>query len=211
MPHDRKRKPKNPCPKCLINIHFCVCELIPELDLKTRVSLVIHKNELRRSTNTGLLAVHSLKNSHSLVRGRENEQLDLSELIDDTYENVLFFPDDHATELNEEYVEKLKKPLHLIVPDGNWRQASKVHYRHKEIAHLPRVMMRPKLKPQMRMRAESTDHGMATLESLAYALGLLEGQEVQLKLLKLYEAKRVHTLRSRGMIRHSQNETLSSI
>jgi hypothetical protein len=41
---------------------------------------------------------------------------------------------------------------------------------------------------------------MATLQAIAYALGILEGEEVKQKLLELYRHKLEQTLRGRGRL-----------
>ena len=196
-----KRKTQDPCPGCQMHRSRCFCELIPRLDLKTRLSLIVHHKELRRTTNTGQLAVKALVNSEMLVRGEVTEdlnRLDLGSCLSPDYQSVLFFPAENAIELNEEFVRAQSRPLHLIVPDGNWRQASKVAIRHKEIAHLPRVMIRAENVDQHRLRAETTPEGMATLQAIAHALGIIEGDTVRNVLLQLYHQKLHRTIESRG-------------
>jgi DTW domain-containing protein YfiP len=39
---------------------------------------------------------------------------------------LLFYPSEDAVELDKELVAQDQKPIQLIVPDGTWRQASKV-------------------------------------------------------------------------------------
>ncbi|MBI2209610.1 MAG: DTW domain-containing protein, partial [Deltaproteobacteria bacterium] len=48
---------------------LCICGSIPRLDLSTRVCLIVHVNELKRSSNTGRLALRALVNSEMRVRG----------------------------------------------------------------------------------------------------------------------------------------------
>ncbi len=210
MNKDRLRKTKEPCLICFLHLEFCICEFIPKLNLKTRVSLVVHYKELKRTTNTGRLAMAALINSEMRVRGEIQAQdptaLDLSDLILPDYENVLFYPSVDAVELSRQWVqgvegvEAQKKPIHLIVPDGNWRQASKVHYRHPELKNLTRVKITPKTQATQWMRKETVEGGMATLEAIGRALEFLEDVEVGGKLLKLYQLKLERTLRARGLL-----------
>ena len=67
MTLDRKRKTKDPCPECFLHKNLCICSLIPDLETKTRVVLIVHAKELKRTTNTGRLALKSLKNSELRV------------------------------------------------------------------------------------------------------------------------------------------------
>jgi DTW domain-containing protein len=198
----RKRKTKTPCLNCGLGNGRCICDLIPKLRLATKIVLVIHTRELKRTTNTGKLALKALTNSEMRIRGESVAPIDLKDLLSPDYESLLFYPskDAVAVELSAEYIKSLKKPVQLIVPDGSWRQAGKVHIRHKEISHLPRVMLKVSNKARHHLRAEHTEFGMSTLEAVARALGVIEGQEIQSKLLDLYQAKLEQTLKGRGQI-----------
>lgn len=196
---DRQRKTKAPCPECAMNMKFCLCDQIPRLDLKTKVVLVVHAKELKRTTNTGRLVVKSLVNSEMKVRGEDREGLDLSALLTDEYQTLLFYPSEDAAELTTEYMMQFQKPIQLIVPDGNWRQAGKVHYRHRELANVPRVMIKEANPEKHHLRKETTEFGMATLQAVACALGVIEGADVKNKLMDLYQVKLQRTLEGRGI------------
>lgn len=199
----RMRKTKDPCLKCYLHKERCICSFIPNLELETRVTLVIHHKELKRSTNTGRLAHYSLINSELLIRGetQKNEYLNLSHLIKPDYHNVLFYPAENAQELNQDFIERHKGlPLHLIVPDGNWRQASKVHYRHQELKDITRVKISTPNTATLHLRKENTPEGMATLEAIAHALGIIESEEVKNILMNVYWKKLEQTLKGRGFL-----------
>ena len=115
---------------CDASLTLCMCAELPRLDLRTRISLIIHHRELFRSSNTGLLAHQSLVNSEVRIRGESREALDLSDLLSPCYRTLLFYPSADALELNRELVCRDSRPIQLIVPDGTWRQARKIHSRH---------------------------------------------------------------------------------
>lgn len=196
----RQRKTKDPCPGCFLHRDLCICARVPRLALRTRVSLVVHARELKRTTNTGRLAVQALANSAMYTRGVDRAGLDLSGLITSEYRSLLFFPTEDARELSPELVAESALPIHLIVPDGNWRQASKVHYRHAELKGLPRVKISAPNSARRHLRAETSPEGMATLQAIAHALRIIEGEEAAAPLLGLYEAKLTNTLRGRGQL-----------
>lgn len=195
---ERKRKTKKPCPECFLSQHLCMCDLIPQISLQTRVCLIVHAKELKRTTNTGRLAVKSLVNSEMRVRGLDRETLDLSDLLNPHYRTLLFYPADNAHDLTREFVEQDPRPIQLLVPDGNWRQASKVHYRHKELKDIPRVMIKSPNTSKFHLRAENTPEGMATLQAIAHALGVIENEDTKTALLNVYNAKLERTLLGRG-------------
>lgn len=195
----RQRKTKSPCSRCGLNPKLCICELIPTLILKTRILLVVHAKELKRTTNTGKLTLEALPNSILKIRGIKNEALDLSDQLVPDYQSLLYYPSDNAADLNQDFMKSITKPVQLIVPDGNWRQASKVNFRHPELRDLPRVMIKEKNRARHHLRAESTSYGMSTLEAIAKALGVIEGPEVEAALMRLYRAKLQNTLKGRGI------------
>lgn len=201
---NRKRKTKNPCPRCGLHLKLCVCYLIPNLEFKTKIVLIIHSKELKRTTNTGLLATESLKNSEVYVRGQGSESdprsaLDLSHLLTEKYETLFLFPSESAVDLSSDLISKCSKPIQLLIPDGNWRQASKVYNRHPELKSVPKVKLSSFNSTQMHLRAEHFAEGLSTLEAVAQALAIIEGAEAVQPLHKLYQAKLEATLIGRGM------------
>jgi DTW domain-containing protein len=200
MKISRQRKTQDPCQICFLHKDRCICDTLPHLSLRTKITLIIHSKELKRTTNTGRLATKALINSEMRIRGQEHEALDLSDLLSPSYRTYLFFPSANAIELNHELVASSSMPIQLIVPDGNWRQASKVHYRHHELGHIPRVKISTPNPALLHMRAETTDAGMATLEAIACALGIIEGEGVKKELMDFYLRKLEGTLKGRGQL-----------
>ncbi len=197
--NQRKRKPKDPCQTCFLHKDRCICHSIPSLTLQTKISLIIHAKELKRTTNTGRLALKALTNSEMRIRGEDRTALDLSDLLTPKYRTFLFYPSHNAIELDHRLVSESPLPIQLIVPDGNWRQASKVHYRHHELKDLPRVKISTPNTAKMHLRAETTAAGMATLEAIAHALGIIEGEAVKLELMGFFQRKLEETLKGRGV------------
>ena len=176
-----------------------MCAEVPRLDLRTKVSLVIHHRELSRSSNTGLLAHQSLVNSDVRIRGESREALDLSGLLSPEYRSLLFYPSADALELDEELVCQDSRPIQLIVPDGTWRQARKIHLRHPELKNIPRVKIGTPNRGTFQLRSQSRPERMATLQAIACALRIIEGDLVAARLMKLYHARVDRTLRARGL------------
>ena len=196
-----RKNTKDPCPICYLTRTLCICDSIPRLDLKTRVCLIVHVNELKRGSNTGRLALRALVNSEMRVRGETREPLDLSDLLTDRYRTFLFYPTVDAVELDHELVAQERTPIQLLVPDGTWRQARKVHYRHRELKDVPRVKISAPDISKFHLRAQHRPEGMATLQAIAHSLGVIEGGLVKAQLMKLYDAKVERTMLGRGLLR----------
>ena len=180
-----------------------MCAALPRLDLRTKITLVIHHRELSRSSNTGLLALRALVNSEFRVRGESRETLDLSDLLLPQYRTLLFFPSAEGAELDRALVDRDPRPIQLIVPDGTWRQARKIHSRHPELSDIPRVKISTPNHATFQLRAQSRPEGMATLQAIASALGIIEGDQVAAQLMRLYRARLDRTLSARGLLKPS--------
>ena len=192
-------KSKQRCSLCGASLTLCMCAEVPRLDLRTKIALVIHHRELSRSSNTGLLALQSLVNSEVRIRGESREALDLSDLLSPRYRTLLFYPSADALELDRELVCRDSRPIQLIVPDGTWRQARKIHSRHPELRNIPRVKISAPNRGTFQLRAQSRPERMATLQAIACALRIIEGDLVAARLMKLYHARVDRTLRARGL------------
>jgi DTW domain-containing protein YfiP len=149
---------------------LCICSLVPRFETRTRLALVIHHSELQKPTNTGKLGVACLPNSEVHVRGRPGAA---STTIDwGTRTPLLLFPYEGKAEV----LTPRDEPVLLIVPDGNWRQASKVRARMPGLADVKCVTLPPGPPSTYRLRAEPHAEGLATVEAIARAIAILEGE-----------------------------------
>ena len=185
------------CGRCRMHGSLCVCGLIPRLETRTRLVLVIHRFEDRKPTNTGRLAAECLVGSRVLVRGHEARPEDSLDLAA-TARPVLLFPHEGARDLRE--LAGSRDPVTLIVPDGTWRQASKVRQRVRGLESVPCVTLPAGARSRYRLRFESHDDGLATIEAIARAFGILEGAHVEDALLAVFGAMVERTLWARGAI-----------
>jgi len=176
---------------------LCVCELIPSIPTRTRVVLVIHRFEDRKPTNTGRLATACLPNSEVIVRGHLDQPSEAL-AVPEGVRPVVLFPYEGARPLTE--LAASPEPILLVVPDGNWRQASKVQKRLPGLREAPCVTLPPGPPSTYRLRSEAHPTGLATIEAIARALGILEGPEVESALLRVFRAMVDRTLWARGSL-----------
>ncbi len=174
---------------------LCVCALIPRLETRTRLLLIIHRTEERKPTNTGVLAAECLVNSEIVVRGHADHPSQAVTLPEGT-QPVLLFPHEDAVNIVD--FQKPKLPITLIVPDGTWRQASKVRNRVPGLLGVPCVSLGVGEPSIYRLRAEAHAHGLATIEAIARAFGVLEGAHVQRAMEHVFRSMVERTLWARG-------------
>jgi DTW domain-containing protein YfiP len=193
----KRERAKNRCPVCLMSAPLCLCAERPTLATTTAVILVMHHREVKMPTNTGRLAHQCLSNSALVLRGLEGApaRIDLAGAVGTP---LLLHPTDDAVELDEAFTARVAPPYTLIVPDGSWRQASKMGQREEALRHVQRVKLAAGAPSRYRLRRETKPEGLATLEAIARALGVLESPAVEDALLAVFDLMVERTLRSRG-------------
>jgi DTW domain-containing protein YfiP len=193
----RGYKPEGRCARCRLYERLCLCASLPRLDTRTRLRLVIHRDEQHKPTNSGLLAVASLSNSEVCVRGvRDGDAPALA--FDAATQPLLLFPHADARPLAD--FARSPRPITLVVPDGTWRQASRVRGRVAGLADVPCVTLPPESAATARLRAQPDDARLPTLLAIARAFGLLEEAAVRAALEEVFAALVERTLRLRGRL-----------
>ncbi len=187
------------CPRCKQHASLCVCALIHPIATRTKLILVIHRAEVRKPTNTGLLATQLLSNSEVLVRGHEGKPSPPLEL-DSRSQPILLFPHENEATPLVRPPDIDDRPVTLIVPDGNWRQASKVRARVPGMRDVPCAMLPAGAPSTYRLRSEAHPLGLATIEAIARAMEILEGRHVRDALEKVFSVMVERTLWVRGSI-----------
>lgn len=159
---------------------------MPRLDLRTRVVLVMHQNEVVKPSATGPLALCCLPNSERLIHGVLGHPLDLNPLFETGARVLVLYPGEGARVLDEVVAEGDPRPIALIVPDGNWRQAQRAARRVPGVERAEPVVLAPGAPTEWGIRLETKDGGLATFEAIARALGVIEGPEVEAAMMHVF-------------------------
>ena len=174
--------------------------MIPQIELETRVIILMHTFEQVLTTNTAKLATKALKNSEIRVHGLKDERLSANDLHQTGRTSLLLYPSPHARELTADFVATLTEPVTLIVPDANWRQTQKFVRREPALLGIPHVKLSPGLPSEYRLRVQRHATGVCTLEAIARAIGQLESRDAQVQLEFMLRVMVERTLWSRGML-----------
>ncbi len=177
---------------------LCFCLALPSLSLKTRIIVIGRFKEIIQPSNTARFVPLVLTNSSVYLRGQVDRNFRLEEHTQEGMPSYLLYPDFDAPYLEDLDPHILARGINLIVPDGNWRQTSKVRRREAGLVELPIVQIKPKDSSLYRIRTERKPNGLATLEAIAYALGVLESQEVERQILEIVRMQADATLEARG-------------
>ncbi len=190
-----------------------MCAEIPTIETKTRLAIVSHFRELYKTTSTGYLALEAMPNSELYVHGKQESPLNLKSLHDGKRRIMVLFPSEKAKVLTKTLISSDPRPITLIVPDGNWRQASRIPKRVPGLAEAEHVILPDGKESEWGVREETRPGGLATLEAISRAFAILESQQVGAALEQLFHSVATATLFARGMPKRKkeQEETLKPL
>jgi len=166
------------CARCFASGRRCFCPAIPRLETRTAFLIVRHAAERMRPSNTGRLAALALARAEVVDYALDARPFDEARLA--APHTWLLWPEGPPAPPQV-------RPARLLVLDGTWQQARRMRQRLGFLQRLP-IFSLPAPRPRLRLRRPSRADGMSTLEAIAGALAVLEGDEVARPLEALYEA-----------------------
>lgn len=170
---------------------MCLCAEIPAVATRTRIVIVRHHLEQHRSSNTARLAHLALPNSTIVEHGGLGGLAKLPDLTG----AWLLYP------LGEPMVETpVEPPAQLIVLDASWSQARRMYRKLPAVRGLPILRLPEMPMAAARMRASPGPGQVSTIEAIAGALRLLEGDAAAAPLERLFDVavERTHSMGRRG-------------
>ena len=186
--------PRAICEGCGRPPAVCWCAQATKLHTRTRVVVLQHPREQRVAIGTVAIAARCLPDA-LVARAVAFEPARLDALLhgDPARPPVLLFPTDDARDLR---AAPFDHPVTLVLLDGTWSLAAKLLKHNPALAALPRVRFTPSKPSNYRIRREPAAHCVASIEALAEALGVLEGDPARFDaLLAPFDAMVDHQLR----------------
>lgn len=157
----------------------------------------MHHREWVKPTATGPLALSVLPNSELRIQGYRERPLDFRDLDTADRRTLLLYPGEEAPTLSRSVLLDDPRPVNLVVPDGNWRQAARMGRRLPGLEHAVMVRLPEGPKSEWGIRRETHPEGLATFEAIARALGIIESAEVQHSMEELFGLMVARTLQTR--------------
>lgn len=182
------------CPRCLILQSHCICAELPRVEARTPIIVVRHQREGWKSTGTARIAALALPGLRLLEYGEDAEpaRAELPALLGEGT-HLLFPADGQAPPVD------LAAVTGIVVLDGTWRQVRRMYQRLPSLHRVPRLSLAPKAEPVLRLRESPLEAGRSTLEAIADALELLEGDAVAGPLHALHARYVERVFRARGV------------
>jgi len=198
MPADRDY---TPCTACRLPEWVCVCAYAPRVTTRAPLVLIVHVHDLGRTSNTVRLLALAIRDATLLCHGAFPAPADPASHMPAGTTPVVLFPGCGAKPLTPELIAALPSPPALVVPDGNWRQASSMVKRLPLLAAAVKVALPVRAFPGPALRRNRPGHRMSTYEAVAQALAVLEGEAIAEPLLEFYRRATDRRLLVSGKIR----------
>jgi DTW domain-containing protein YfiP len=195
------RRDPTACPVCRQQRWLCVCGFAPRLAVRTPVVVIAHVSDLPRTSSTVRLLTLAVRGVTVLPHGEFPAPADPAAHLPAGTTPVVLFPGHGARPLTPGLIATLPSPPALVVPDGNWRQASRMVKRLPLLAGAVKVMLPDRAFPGVTLRRNQEGHHMSTYEAVARAVGVLEGEAVSAPLLDFYRRATDRMLMVRGRLR----------
>lgn len=203
------------CTRCRFRSDMCVCEraaaIANKLDLPLRISIIMHAKENRKTSNTGHLIRLALRNAQLHLHGFPGTRLEGHDFESNAAQTLCLFPARGGQILSPEIASHYLasgKPLHLVVPDGNWGQTTRMLKRIPHLNQIPRIEL-PKLvhstkRAHLRQRRNLSPERLSTYEAIAATVGMFFGDAAEEALLELYDHAAGQMMAMRGKVQPAE-------
>ncbi len=182
------------CPRCLLLQRVCLCAEVPTITTRTRVVIVRHHLERDRSSNTGRLAHQALPNSVIVDHGGSLADAHRGPAVLPPLDGAwVLFPAGEPTTVCPD-----PPPRQLVVLDATWSQARRMYRKLDALRGLPILRLPDIPVSTARLRQSPGEGRVSTIEAIAAALRLLEGDAVADPLERLFSVA-VERARASGL------------
>jgi DTW domain-containing protein len=191
------------CDSCWLPPSLCLCAELAPLSLRTRIVILIHHVERIKSSNTGRLVAKMVPDTIVHVHG-DPTRAPKTPLPEGRV--LLLWPDPNGVELSPSLAED--GPVVLIVPDGTWGQTRRMCRRDPAAKNATIVRLPEGHTTRYGgLRRSAREGTSSTMEAVARALGILEGPEVEARMLAAFDTfvERSLYVRTNGEIVAQQN------
>jgi DTW domain-containing protein YfiP len=193
------------CQRCWVVEQWCVCGSVLAVPTRTEVVVIRHVRESAKSTGTARIAALAMPNLRILDFGDDAEPA-RRELAEASSEGAaLLFPTDDATPWDGTAVKR------LYVLDGTWRQTRRMYAKLPALHGLKKRSLPEKAERVLRLRASRFEAGRSTLEAIAEAIGLLEGEATASPLHTLHATYVEKVFRARGVWEQKKSEAEAAV
>ena len=166
---------------------------MPTVGTRTEVLVVRHERESWKSTGTARIAALAMPNLR-ILDFRENSEPARSELPALAGAGThLLFPTDESAPWDGSAITR------LVLLDGTWRQVRRMYAKLPALHAVPKLALPGQVTKVLRLRDSKFEAGRSTLEAIAEAVALLEGEAAAAPLSALHAHYVEQVFRARGV------------
>jgi len=171
--------PREVCLRCRRPKSSCLCPSEPPMETRTRIVLLMHPKEWRRTKcTTGRLACLNLRNSEIISGIGFDDHPRVRALLDDSANlPVLLYPGEGAMNISDggfRLAVPDDKRLVVFLVDATWACSRSVLRESPGLRGLPRVMFTPRERSRWIIKRQPADYCLSTIESVHELLLALE-------------------------------------
>ena len=171
---------------------------MPTVPTRTEVLVVRHERESWKSTGTARIAALAMPGL-GLLDFTENSEPAKSELPALLGAGThLLFPTDESAPWDGTRVTR------LVLLDGTWRQVRRMYAKLPALHAVPKLALPQNGAKVLRLRESKFEAGRSTLEAIAEAIALLEGEAIAAPLHALHADYVERVFRARGVWEHKK-------
>jgi len=164
----------NRCQNCRLLVDRCMCHELTKITCEMDIKLLLHSRELARVSNTGIIASRIVDSITEIHYGTPGYRFKALDVVAPEKLNLVLHPD--AGRSLEEYRELGVRPseINLVVPDGNWPQASNMTRKLVSSGLFKPVRLEKPVGGRYWLRIDHNHmDGVSTLEAIASALEVM--------------------------------------
>ena len=162
------------CEQCLKAKVACICDWISPVPNQTRIVILQHPDETKKSLGTAKIAFLSLDNVELLVGVDFSNDLRFNALVSGFKRSAaVLYPSDTAINLNDWQRDSFLVKT-LIVLDGTWRNTREIMLSNKPLQDLVKVKLNPDKHSDYRIRKAPMVESLSTVEAISLSLNILE-------------------------------------
>ncbi len=177
--------PRSRCPTCDYLLTECLCDCVEAAPSARHWLVLQHPKEQHHAKNT-LRLLQLAMPEICVVRAESGPAIEQA-VAALSVGSVLLYPGQDATVWSDS-AQPLPSDASVVLIDATWRKAVKMLALNPVLASLPKRALPADFASRYRRRKTSVKGGLSTLEALAYARQIDEGQDPE-PLLRLLDAR----------------------
>lgn len=192
------------CPRCHTHPKVCICADVRPIQTDVRLLIFQHPSEVHRPSATARLVTLAVPSARIFLKDDVKDELALRAILEEPGPRpFLVFPEPgspEAGDLREAGAWENGPPPTFLMLDGSWRQVRRMRTRKRFLSALPTVTLRPETVSNYRIRRQSHEGNLSTVEAAALLLSRVEGNPEKFRhLIELLDLMVTRTLRLRGL------------